>query len=196
MRNRYQKWSVPIAILVIAILYLGVRLLDLDRVVTTDEPFWLGRSGNFYRALMTGEMEYTYQMAHPGVMTMWAGSLAYLIRFPEYADLAAGNMQVPYGIELHLRNFGQNPLDLMVAAKVSKLIMQTIFFTVSIMLLQKLVSVEVVLLAGVLLVFSPILSGFDSALHVDGLFTAIVLAAIAAVCWASFSPRTQPRLAS
>lgn len=194
MRNRYQKWSVPIAILVIAILYLGVRLLDLDRVVTTDEPFWLGRSGNFYRALMTGEMEYTYQMAHPGVMTMWAGSFAYLIRFPEYADLAAGNMQVPYGIEHHLRNFGQNPLDLMVAAKVAKLIMQTVFFTVSLMLLQKFVSTEVVLLAGILLAFSPILSGFDSALHVDGLFTSIVLAAVAAVCWASFTPRTQPRL--
>lgn len=196
MRSRFKNWSFPIALLTIALLYLGTRLLELDRVVTTDEPFWLGRSANFYRALVTGELEHTYQMAHPGVMTMWAGSFAFLVRFPEYADLAEGNMRVPYGIELHLRNFGQNPLDLMVAAKVSKLIMQTIFFTLSLMLLRKLVSTEVVLLAGILLAFSPILSGFDSALHVDGLFTTIVLAAIAAVCWASFPPRTHPSLAA
>lgn len=196
MRVRYQQWSVPITILTITFLYLGVRLLDLDRLVTTDEPFWLGRSGNFYRALVTGELEYTYQMAHPGVMTMWAGSFAYLIHFPEYAELAEGNMQVPYAIEQHLRNFGQNPLDLMVAAKVAKLVMQTMFFTLSLVLLSRLVSMEVVLLAGLLLSFSPILTGFDSALHVDGLFTAITMAATAAVCWASFPPRNQPRLAA
>lgn len=167
-------------------LYLGVRLLDIDQLVTTDEPFWLGRSGNFYRALASGEFEHTYQMAHPGVMTMWAGTVAYFFRFPEYATLAVGNMDVPYGIETQLRAMGQDPLELMVAAKTAKIILQTLFFATSLFFLQKLIAPGTAALTGLMLAFSPMMSGFDSALHVDGLFTSICFAAIVLICWASF----------
>ena len=62
-----------IGLVIVIALYAGVRLLDLDRLVTTDEPFWLGASANFYRALKTGDFANTYQLEHPGVLTMWGG---------------------------------------------------------------------------------------------------------------------------
>lgn len=184
-RERRNSIQESLLLVVTIVLYLSVRLLDLNQLVTTDEPFWLGRSANFYRALATGEFEYTYQMAHPGVMTMWAGALAFFIQFPEYAELASGNMQVPYGIENQLRNMGKDPLDLMVAAKVIKIIFQTGFFALSMVFLQKLIQPGTTVVTGLLITFSPMMSGFDSALHVDGLFTTICFAAIVLVCWAS-----------
>lgn len=117
---------------------------------------------------------------------MWAGMAAYLIHFPEYAELAAGNMEVPYGIENHLRNMGQDPLELMVTAKAMKVVFQTVFFAGSLYFLQKLIPAGTALLTGLLIVLSPMTSGFDSALHVDGLFTTICFTAIILVCWASF----------
>lgn len=176
----------------VIVLYAAVRLLNLDMVVTTDEPFWLGRSGNFYRALVTGDLEHTYQMAHPGVITMWSGAIAYMLYFPEYAQLAAGNMNVPYGIEKHLRDMGQDPLQLMVAAKTVKILVQSVFFAISLFYLRKIIDPETTIVAGFLIAFSPMMSGFDSALHVDGLFTTICFAAIVLICWASFSRTLQP----
>lgn len=175
---------IPLAVVVMA--YLVVRLLDIDRLVTTDEPFWLGRSANFYRALVKGDLEHTYQMAHPGVMTMWTGALAYALHFPEYAQLAAGNMSVPYGIEKHLRDMGQDPLDMLVAAKTIKVFVQSVFFAISVLFLRRLIDPVTTVVTGFLIAFSPMLSGFDSALHVDGLFTTICFAAIVLICWASF----------
>lgn len=183
---------VQLLMAVTVLLFLGVRLLDLDRLVTTDEPFWLGRSANFYHALSTGEFEHTYQMAHPGVMTMWAGAIAYGIHFPEYAELAVGNMVVPYGIENQLRKMGQDPLELLVTVKTTKVIFQTLFFATSLFFLQKLIAPGTAALTGLLIAFSPMMSGFDSALHVDGLFTTLCFAAIVLICWASFG-RTETR---
>lgn len=184
--NQVQSLRIPLLLTLTILIFLGVRLLDLDRLVTTDEPFWLGRSANFYHALSTGDFEHTYQMAHPGVMTMWAGAFAYLLYFPEYADLATGNMEVPYGIENQLRNLGQDPLQLMIAAKVIKVILQSLFFATALFFLQKLILPGTAALTGLLIAFSPMMSGLDSALHVDGLFTTICFAAIVLICWASF----------
>lgn len=181
-----RRLAVPIGLVIVVILYVGVRLFNLNTLVTTDEPFWLGRSGNFYRAIATGEYEYTYQMAHPGVMTMWAGTIAYVLVFPEYAGEASGNMNVPYGIERHLREMGQNPLALMVAAKISKVLMQSVFFTISVVFLRKLIGTRPAVIGSTMIAVSPMMTGFDSALHVDGLFTTICYCAITIICWASF----------
>lgn len=184
--NSRRNLQISLLLAATVFLFLGIRLLDIDRLVATDEPFWLGRSANFYRAIVTGELEHTYQMAHPGVMTMWAGAFAYFLHFPEYAQLAAGNMQIPYGIENHLRDMGQDPLQMMVTAKVVKVALQTLFFAVAIFVLRTLLEPGTVIITGFLIAFSPMMSGFDSVLHVDGLFTTICFAAIVLISWATF----------
>lgn len=185
---RKQTFSCRTFVLQITILTIAfalVRLIGLDQMVTTDEPFWLGRSGNFYRALRSGDFIHTYQMAHPGVMTMWAGSLAYLLKFPEFASLQQANLDDVYSIEHVLRGYGVDPLKLMVAAKVSKIVFQSIFFAIGTVFLFRLVRPQAAWLTGGLLVLSPFLTGFDSILHVDGLFTTICFAAILSIVFAS-----------
>src|SRR5436190_23592115 len=65
------------AVPALAIFLLAVwpRMVGLETFVTTDEIFWVGRSGNFARALASGRLASTFQTGHPGVTTMWAGLL-------------------------------------------------------------------------------------------------------------------------
>jgi hypothetical protein len=68
--------ALPVLLLVLVLAaYLTPRLVALDRLVTVDEGYWLGRSANFYEALVSGDLANTYQFAHPGVPTMWAGAI-------------------------------------------------------------------------------------------------------------------------
>ena len=67
----------------LAILLLGLvlltflpRVLSLDRHWASDENLWMRRSQNFLVAMQDGEFSKTYQAYHPGVTTMWLGSLA------------------------------------------------------------------------------------------------------------------------
>lgn len=187
--------SVFVTIVVITAVYLAVRLPLIGRAVTTDEPFWLGRSANFYRAITHHEWEYTYQMAHPGVMTMWAGTLAYIIRFPDYASLATGNLTDPYLIESVLREMGQDPLAMMRFATIVKLLVQAAFFAISVAYLTRLVGSRAATIAGGVFALSPMLIGYAVVLHVDGLFTEALVASVLALAWAAESMWTCRRLA-
>ncbi|MBX3069061.1 MAG: hypothetical protein KF883_01035 [Thermomicrobiales bacterium] len=168
----------------LTIVYCWIRLQDLDRLVTTDEPLWLGRSANFYQALRSGEFEHTYQMAHPGIMTMWAGAAAFHFTAPEYASLIPRQIGNVYHIDRVLREIGIDPLEMMVAAKQAKVVMQGVFFLISLLYLLRLFGWRITTVAGALIIFDPFLSGLDSALHVDGLFAITSFAAILALAYA------------
>src|SRR5689334_4590050 len=73
-----------LALLVAAALYLGPRLLDRDRVVTVDEPVFLGMSANFLDALAHGQFAQTNQFLYPAVPIMWAGAVGMLTTIPTY----------------------------------------------------------------------------------------------------------------
>jgi len=154
-------------------------------MVTTDEPIWLARSGNFYRAIRSGDFIHTYQMAQPGVMTMWAGAVAYWIKAPEFATFQTTNLDDVYSFEKVLRANGIDPLSMMVAAKVSKVLLQSLFFAIGTAFLFRLVRPRVAWLASGLIILSPFLTGFDFILHVDGLFTTICFAALLSIVYAS-----------
>ena len=51
------------------------RLLDLSAFLTLDEFLWLDRSRHFLLALQGHDWGNTFQTGHPGVITMWSGSL-------------------------------------------------------------------------------------------------------------------------
>jgi hypothetical protein len=75
--------------LVLAALVLALwvpRALALDRFATFDEHLWLSRSANFICALAQGDYRNTFQREHPGVTTMWAGTLGLLWRAPGYTS--------------------------------------------------------------------------------------------------------------
>ena len=55
---------------------LALRLHGLDRYIASDELRWTCRSLNFRQALLEGRPSETFQVGHPGVMTMWLGTAA------------------------------------------------------------------------------------------------------------------------
>ncbi|HEX3244331.1 MAG TPA: glycosyltransferase family 39 protein [Chloroflexota bacterium] len=66
---------IVIAIILAACVFLP-RIAATDVFVTTDELFWLGRSGTFARALSHGRFDQTFLTGHPGVTTMWSAVLS------------------------------------------------------------------------------------------------------------------------
>lgn len=170
-----------IILLLIGILYILPRLVGLDQFVTSDEPIWLGRSANFYRALVSGEFWYTFQFAHPGVLTMWSGLVGYLWAAPDYPNQFTDNLRATFEIHLRLRELGVDELDVLIAARISKIVVQTLLFLISMHFVRQLFGVPVMIIAGVLIAFDPFLSGHDSLLHVDGLFAIASFAAILAL---------------
>jgi len=69
---------------------LGLRLFELDVFLAGDETKWICRSISFHDALRQRDLRGTYQSEHPGVVTMWLGTLAVpLAQAGEWIDLCA-----------------------------------------------------------------------------------------------------------
>jgi len=171
------------AIAIVAVLvtiYLGPRLAGIDRMMQTDEADWLGASANIYSGLAHGDLGSTYQLPHPGATTQWAGVLAYVIALPDYPALHSAD--VPYHrVDTVLRTVGADPLDLLVTARIVKLLFQTALFLVAAWLLGRLFDAWVVATALLLIAFDPFLIGYDRLLHIDGLTAIASFAAVLAI---------------
>lgn len=187
-----KRWA-GVGVLLTA-LYLAFRLTGLDSIVTTDEPFWLGRSANFYSALWQNRPADTFQHAHPGVTTMWAGMTGYLVAAPDYIREYDTNLPAPYSIHERLREIGLYEMDVLNAARVSKIILQGLMFAVALFYMRRLFGAPVAVLSGTMIALDPFLIGHDRLLHVDGILAATSLAAILALADAVLNRHTERAL--
>ena len=71
-RSVGRQGCVAVAVLLVA---LVPRLLSLDVFLTSDELKWTCRAICFRAALLSGDLAKTFQVGHPGVITMWAGTV-------------------------------------------------------------------------------------------------------------------------
>jgi hypothetical protein len=94
MRSLFRRHAVLIAALSIFIIALFARSGALKQYVAPDEPSWVWRSIAFSRALADGEWAGTAQMGHPGVTTMWLGSLGILAK--RFADPTASSEAIQW----------------------------------------------------------------------------------------------------
>lgn len=97
-------------LILIVIMFFSVllpRIFDLDRFVTVDEPEWIFQSANFYYALGQREFEETFRRVHPGVTTMWAGTVGFLIEYPEHRGSGAGYLDTAKA-EQYFKDIGQH----------------------------------------------------------------------------------------
>ena len=79
-------WGVAAGLFVLA---LVPRLLGLSTFLTADEPDWVIWSARFAQALTLGDWAGTSQTNHPGVTTMWSGTMGLLAyHFPLGRGLA------------------------------------------------------------------------------------------------------------
>ena len=57
------------------------RLLALSKFITADEPRWAIRSMAFLTGLLTTDFPLTLQTGHPGVTTMWSGTIGLALNY-------------------------------------------------------------------------------------------------------------------
>ena len=82
------SWPELVLLALVLLVSLGLRLSDQDMFLVADENKWLCRSINFQAGLRQGDLRATYQRGHPGVVTMWLGTLAVpLSQAGEWVDL-------------------------------------------------------------------------------------------------------------
>lgn len=179
--QRTTRWRHALVALSLIALYLLPRLTNLDSLTTTDEPYWLGRSANFYTALWQGRLEDTFQFAHPGVMTMWMGMIGYWFAAPDFPRHFTMNIDEVYEIHLYLRGIGLSELDVLIAARFAKILLQAALFGVAILYLGRRFGTTVAAVAGVMIALDPFLIAHDRLLQVDGVFAIASFAAVMAL---------------
>ena len=174
-----------VALIGLAVVAWLPRGLALDRAVTPDESIWLARSGNFYQALVDGDLAHTYQYAHPGVTTIWAGAIAYRVELPEYADFGPDALR-PWNNTILpvLREGGADPLRLLVAARGVMVIFSTLGILGVGWYATRLFGLGPGLVGSLLLALDPFHAALSQLLHVDAL--ASVLTTLAAVAWLTY----------
>lgn len=173
--------AVVVLSLSLFLLALAPRVLATGAFVTTDEVnHWQERSRAFLQALQQGDAGATNQTGHPGVTTMWlgaAGTLAYETLVargeattlePAFAQVAAGD----YGRAAQLFQTLQDDYVLYLAlTRLPLALVNAMWVVLCCLLLRRLFTPHVALLAGLLLATSPFLIAHSRVLHVDSLLT-------------------------
>ncbi len=158
------KIGITIGLFVIALL---PRVLGLGLFLTSDEPLWLTRSVYFSESLLTRNLADTLQTGHPGVTTMWTGSLglgmAYLLQSPD-SSLLEFIQTLPHEsdrVDITLVPWARLPLVLLSAAFVA------LFYRLG----SRLIGSRIALVAALLLAFDPLFLAHSRTLHHDALAT-------------------------
>ncbi|MFM8876029.1 MAG: glycosyltransferase family 39 protein [Anaerolineae bacterium] len=165
--------------LLLLVLTLPSRLINIDRAVNIDEPWWVISSSNFYYAVMHRDFKDTYFEYHPGVTNMWIISTAMHTYFPEYRGYGQGffDQRKPF-FEEFLREHGKETLDLVrnaryIQAAVLALLALTAFF-----LLSPLVGQNAAFLSIALATISPFFLGHSRLLNMESMGALFVLVSL------------------
>jgi len=199
--ERLARWIAPLGLLVLA---LAVRLPGLGTFLTPDEFLWVDRSRNFMAGLLnpayvceslvnhTGfeqamGLGCTLRTGHPGVTTMWTGSLGFLLRY-----LDAGQ---PGSLFDFVTSQTTNPLDaaLIVPERLPSVLLISVWVVGVYWLVKRLLNSEqVALLAGVFLALDPFHIALSRVIHHDALATAFMTLSLLAalIYWLRGGRRT------
>ena len=186
LRGGWKHWW----LLVLLAVALTVRLPNLGKFLTPDEFLWVDRSRNFLAGLLgpnfvcesevlhTGfehaqGLACTLRTGHPGVTTMWTGSLGILLRY--LADGAPGSL-LDYTVSL-----STNPLDARLI--VPERLPSVLFLSLAIVLIAWLVGrifedYRIGLVAGLLLALDPFHAALSRVIHHDALAATFMSCAV------------------
>ena len=172
-----------LALIIFALAVLA-RAGALKNYVTPDEPVWVLRSLNFSQALARGDWASTAQMGHPGVTTMWLGSLGIAVK--RAVDPAASTEAIDWLNSLtslapeNAEAFKRLGVFL-TFARVPVIVVNALGVVIAVWLLRHLFDQRVAVLAGLLLALDPFAASLGGLLHVDGLLTTFMLLSVLAL---------------
>lgn len=149
------------------------RLVAIGRYITPDELIWVYRSINFMEAIRSGEWVDTLQAGHPGVTTMWLGSLGTMFQLLlRPADEAAYRWitQLAWLTPDNMLAFKQLSVFL-TSGRVTVGLVNSLGIVAVYWMGRALLSGRFAALFVLFLLLDPFLTGLSGILHVDGLAT-------------------------
>ncbi len=163
-------WRQIVLVLVLILIIWLPRGFELDRYVATDEVAWLVRSANFYYALGQGDYAATYIKEHPGVVTMWSGTAAYMLDFPEYRGFGQGYFEADkyWMFEDFITSYGIDPHDLLVTTRLIIVIINTLLIAAAFVFARLLFGAFPALIGFLLIAFDPFHVSITRLAHLDG----------------------------
>lgn len=168
----------PVALLVL--LSLVPRLLTLNDFFTEDESFhWVWRVQHFADALAQGNWAGTNLTGHPGITTLWLGTLGHWLATWQGVPLqgmAEGSANIAYLALLRLPVALVNGLAVLAGYAV----------------LRQLVPASIALVAALLWAAEPFLVAHTRLLHLDGLVTSFFTLAVLLLLLSTQQARRNP----
>jgi len=176
--------------LLIFIVALLPRLLDPDQFLTPDEFLWIDRSRNFLAGLLdpayqcTSVVEKwnfvaeglacTLRTGHPGVTTMWTGSLGLWLSW------LANSRYI--GLPDYLATVSTNPLDvtLIAPARIGTILITALWVVIVYWLARRLFGSQIALVGALLLALDPFHIALSRVIHHDALSTTFMTLAVLA----------------
>lgn len=166
---------ISISYVLLALIALVPRVLSLGSFVTVDEiAFWLPRSDAFLRAIQAGDFPATAISTHPGVTTMWLGSIGVLLR---RALLAAGL--------LHDESFA----TVLAFYRLPVVLAHTAGILAGYALLRRMLPALAAALAALLWAADPFVIAYSRVIHVDALAGTFITLSLLAACLYWFHDR-------
>ena len=146
------------------------RLLALDTFLTPDEFRWVSRSRDFLVGILSGNWAATLQTGHPGVTTMWTGSLGILYRY------WTRPLSAPDDLLDFVRHVSEYPLPMTYVAPVRfpTAILTALAIVAFFWLAARLLDRRIALLAACLLALDPFYLALSRVLHHDALATTLM----------------------
>lgn len=182
-----KRLSIIIDIALCLALFAGIwftRAVSSSQFVTWDEPAWVYRSVKFWRALSRGDLAGTVLVGHPGVVTMWSGSLS--LAWHQFVTHAVSPEQLAAidalpQLEVHDPDTIRLLVTLLPAAKAGLPILHATIGVVLFLLFKRLLDRRYALAASLFLALDPYYLGLSRVLHIDALTSGFMLMAIVSV---------------
>jgi 4-amino-4-deoxy-L-arabinose transferase-like glycosyltransferase len=149
------------------------RGMQLDRLVTVDEPLLLGWSANLFQAVGHGNLEdiaNAYGYTYPGVTVVWLGALGFLIGDPSYAWEVDEQLEIPNSdIVPMLEERGKEPLDILVRARTIEIVANALVLALAFIIAIRIIGLAIALFGFLLIAFDPFNIAHTRLLNVNGL---------------------------
>ena len=149
------------------------RVGDLHAHWSGDEELWMRRSFNFLLALNQGKLENTSQTPHPGVITMWVGSIPLWLKYrsllPTFSRGAPSEVASTLSL-ISVENLAQMRLALA--------IFETLIILTTILILWRWLGWRIAILAGIFLACSPTYLAESRKIHTDAPAASLVMLTI------------------